>query len=114
MDKFTIYIGLIFVIKLIFIGLSGFSVYVKHKQPINNELLTQLNFWKDRFEFIFIVLMSLLLLYLFQPHVNRLYMINSETKFLIYLFAVILLISAKWEIFFKESPLLRDIQQSVR
>lgn len=114
MNKFNISIAIIFAVKLIFIGLAGFAVYVKHKQPINDNLLNKLNFWKDRFEFIFIVLMSFLLIYLFQPRVNRLYMIGEETKFLIYLFGVILLVSAKWDLFFKESPLLIDIQQSVR
>lgn len=47
--------------------------------------------------------MSLLLIYLFNPRINRLYMVDTETRLLLYLFGFILIISADWEKFLNDS-----------
>jgi hypothetical protein len=57
--------------------------------------------------------MSGLLIYVFNPRVDRSILVDNETKVLLYLFGFILLITAKWELFFKESPLLKKFQHSV-
>lgn len=71
---------------------------------------TLINYWKERFEFIFIFLMSALLIYLFNPRKNRGVLINGETKLLLYLFGFILLITANWKLFIKETKWFQDIQ----
>ena len=58
--------------------------------------------------------MSILLIYLFNPRVDRNTLIDKETKLLLFLFGFILLITAKWDVFIKESPLLKMIQNIVK
>jgi hypothetical protein len=63
--------------------------------------------------FIVVPQSSGLLIYVFNPRVDRSILVDNETKVLLYLFGFILLITAKWELFFKESPLLKKFQHSV-
>jgi len=113
MDNFTIYIILIFIVKIIFIILAIYEIYIKHKKPENKKLIDFLQFWKERFEFIFKALMSAMLIYVFNPRTNNIKLINNEAKLLLYLFGFILIITANWETFFKQSPLLVDIKKSL-
>jgi hypothetical protein len=107
------YIYLIFLIKLGFIFLALVHLYLRAKGKANSETDTLILFWKERVEFVFIVLMSFLLIYLFSPRTNRLDMITHETKLLLFLFGFILVITAKWSTFFEESAVFKDIQDSV-
>ena len=79
----------------------------------DSELFKTIEFWKDRIEFIFIAFMSALLIYIFNPRVDRTKYINYETRLLFYLFGFILILTANWKIFFKESPLFKDLQKVV-
>jgi len=54
--------------------------------------------------------MSLLLLYLFNPRKPDI-VIEGETKILLFLFGFVLLITAKWDIFFQESKWFKRIQE---
>ena len=105
MRLFDISIMMIITVKIIFIILAITKMYVKHKEPNNIKRINSLEFWKKRIEFIFIVLMSLLLIYLFNPRVNRLNMIDNETKILLYLFGFILLLTSNWGLFFQDSKI---------
>jgi uncharacterized membrane protein YiaA len=115
MNKFKLYIFLIIFLKIIFIALSLMSIYLKHKKPANkkpenNKLIIQIDYWESRVEFIFTIMMSVLLIYLFNPIVNNLHLITYETKLSLYLFGFILLIKAKWSVFFEESTRFRRFQ----
>ena len=112
MNNFTSYIYLILVIKFAFIVMALTHLYLKLKGQANSELDQTIVYWKERFEFIFIFLMSFLLIYLFNP-IKPTAIINYETKVLLFLFGVVLLLTAKWDIFFKESNLLKRIQYVV-
>lgn len=114
MNSFDIFISIILVIKVIFILLAISTQYVKYNNPSHKKLITNLSYWKDRMEFVFIALMSVLLIYLFNPRVNRLNMITREAKILLYLFGFILIITAKWSIFFKESVAFKIFQKIIR
>lgn len=103
MDLFNIGITIIIIVKVIFISLAISKVYFKHKEPNNKKRLNNLEFWKNRLEFIFIALMSVLLIYLFNPRVNRINMIDTETRILLYLFGFILLLTADWSQFLSDS-----------
>ncbi len=113
MDKYSMYIFLIFFIKFIFIILAVTHLYLKQKGEDNSKMDKNILFWKERVEFIFIILMSLLLIFLFYPRTNRIFMIDHETKVLLFLFGVILIITAKWNTFIKESDIFKDVQSSV-
>ncbi len=107
------YITFIFLIKVGFILMALTHIYLKAKGEEKSSLDKKILYWKERFEFIFITFMSILLIYLFNPRVDKSILIDKETKILLYLFGFILLITAKWGVFLKESPLMKRIQKSV-
>ena len=113
MNKYDLYIYLIFAIKLCFISVSISHVYLKVKGKTDSDLDKKLVYYKERFEFVFILLMSILLIYLFNPRIDRNVMINGETKLLLYLFGFVLLITANWETFFHESKWFQYLQKSL-
>ena len=110
MDYYTIYIYVIFLIKIIFIVLASTHLYLKFKNETYSELDKEVLFWRERVEFIFILLMAILLIFLFNPYKNKMYMINNETKVLLYLFGIVLIVTADWKAFLKESEIFKKIQ----
>jgi hypothetical protein len=110
MDYYTIYIFITFLIKIVFVILATVHLYLKFKNKTDSDLDKQVLFWRERTEFIFTSLMAFLLIYLFNPKNNRIFMINRETKVLLFLFGFILIITADWKTFFKESNIFKKIQ----
>jgi hypothetical protein len=88
-------------------------IYLKVKGETDSDLDKKVFYWKERFEFIFILLMAILLIYLFNPRMERNVIINGETKLLLYLFGVVLLITANWDTFFHEAEWFQYLQKSV-
>lgn len=113
MEKFNMYITFIVLIKVGFVILAISHLYLKIKHKEHTETDKKILFWKERLEFIFIALMSVLLIYLFNPRTDRSVMIDYETKLLLYLFGFILLITADWGIFIHETPLFKKFQKIV-
>jgi len=113
MTKYDMYITFIFLIKVGFILMALTHIYLKAKGDEKSDLDKKVLYWKERFEFIFIATMALLLIYLFNPRRNRAALIDYETSLLLYLFGFVLIITAKWELFFKESSLMKQIQKTV-
>jgi len=119
------YITFIFIIKIIFIILSIVNLYLKKQialeekekqenksDKIKKQLETQqkIEMLKTHVELLFKFLMALLIIYIFNPRENRLYLINYEAKVLFFLFGIILIFTANWKQIFKESPLVIYIQ----
>ena len=100
MNRYDVYIYLIFAVKIVFIVMAILHLFLKIKGKKDSELDKKIVYWKERMEFIFTFLMSILLMYLFNPRKNNMYMVNEETKLLLFLFGFILLITAKWSDFF--------------
>jgi uncharacterized membrane protein YiaA len=113
MKYYNIFITFIFIVKIIFIILAASHIYFKVKGDKKSSMAIKTEYWKERVEFIFIILIALLLIYLFSPRVNRISMIDRETKLLLYLFGFVLIITAKWEDFFKESKWVIYLQKSL-
>ena len=113
MSYFDKYVMLIILVKVVFVILAVSHLYFNIKGKADSKTDKKIVFWKERIEFVFITLMSLMLIYLFNPRSNRDLELDFETKLLLYLFGFILLITAKWEIFFKESPLFKKFQEAV-
>jgi hypothetical protein len=113
MNKFDIYITFIFLVKIGFIITAITHVYLNFKGKSKSDLDNKILYWKERFEFIFIILMSILLIYLFNPRHDRSILIDHETKLLLYLFGFVLLITADWNTFVKESPWFTILQKIV-
>lgn len=117
MDKYKAYIYLAFAIKIAFIITAVAAILIKAKGKIkgnskaNIALENKLEYWKDRFDFIFTFLMAFLLIYLFNPRNAKTVMIlDTETKLLLFLFGIIILITSKWKTFFTQSKWLTTIQ----
>lgn len=110
MNYYTSYIILIFFVKILYILFSFTHIYLKTKGQENTDLDNKIVYWKDRLEFIFKFLMSLLLIFLFSPTKGTNVVINGETKVLLYLFGFVLLITAPWDNFIKEANWFKQIQ----
>jgi hypothetical protein len=67
-----------------------------------------LSYWKQVTEFIFVLCMSILLIYHFYPDngsIQRPILVDKETRLLFLLYGFILIFTAKWTIFFDEQTL---------
>ena len=104
------YIYLIIAIKFGFVLMAVTYIYLKAKGDKDSDLAKNIEFWKARFEFIFVILMSILLIYLFNPRYNNQVHIDYEMKILLYLFGFILVITAKWSAFFEEAKWFKELQ----
>ena len=113
MKSYDIYIYLIILIKIGFVLMAISHIYLVFKGEKLSDLDKKILFWKERFEFIFVATMAILLIYIFNPRTNRINFIDRETKLLFYLFGFILIITANWNIFIKETPWFKLLQESV-
>ena len=113
MNYFTSYIYFIIGIKIIFILLSITHIYLKVKGEADTDLDKNIIYWKERIEFVFIILMALLLIYVFNPRIPHTNLLNYEVKLLFYLFGIILIITSDWGIFIRESKWFKYLQSSV-
>ncbi len=57
MNKFNLFIFLIIMMKILFIFLSIITIHFKNKKPENKNLIIQLDYWKMRVEFVFVIMM---------------------------------------------------------
>lgn len=124
MTTYDFLIYFIIFIKILFFGCAtGVVVLTLRNKQIkdpkdpkyqkNAANITHLNFWKEHFEFIFIALMAILLIYKFTPAKKDPVVIDFETKVLLTAFGWILLLTANWGLFFKESPLFKRFQSAL-
>ena len=113
MNYFSAYIYSIIGIKVIFILLSITHIYLKVKGEADTDLDKNIIYWKERIEFVFIILMAILLIYVFNPRMPHTNLLNYEVKLLFYLFGIILIITADWGIFIHESKWFKYVQSSV-
>ena len=113
MKTFDIFISLIFTIKIIFILLTVIYLYLKIKGEDNSIFGKNVFILKKKIEFIFILLMAILLIYLFNPISNKTNLIDKEAKFLLYLFGILLLLTSNWDDFITVSPFIETLKHIV-
>ena len=108
------FIYFIIFIKVIFAISAVGYVIISHSKnyELQDKIEPKLLYWKQRTEFIFIASMSLLLTYHFFPGKNVL--VDKESRLLFFLFGVILLVTAHWKIFFKESLWFKSISSNLK
>ena len=99
----------IILVKIVFIISAIGHIYFSHStikqaKHIDDKLI----YFKERTEFIFIISMSILLIYHFNPRFSKT-PINSETSLLFFLFGWILILTAKWSLFITEAPWYKKI-----
>jgi hypothetical protein len=103
-----VYIVFLIIIKCIFVAAALGHLILAHTTSYFDKYDDKLVYWKERTEFIFVVSMSILLIYYFHPFIKSGPM-SSETKLLFFLFGWILLVTAKWKIFITEAPWFQKI-----
>jgi hypothetical protein len=113
MNKYDVYIYLIFAIKIGFVLMAVSHIILKAKGDANSYLDNKIVYWKEIFEFTFIFLMAILLIYLFNPKNGKNVIIEGDTKILLYLFGFVLLLTGQWGKFIHEANLLKPIIEIV-
>ena len=98
MEYFDLYIQFILIIKIIFILLAFYGIYVKYQEPKNTEKQEKIHYAKERIELLFKGTMAILLIFLFNPGTTKESIkLDYETKLLLYSFGWVLLITANWK-----------------
>ena len=98
------FVFFIILVKIVFVFAAIGHLILSHSTNINAKNIDPtLVYWKERTEFIFIISMSILLVYHFHPKLAK-KPIGQETALLFFLFGWILIFTAKWSLFFKEAP----------
>jgi len=98
MNYYNSFIYFIMFIKIIFIGLVIYLIYIKRKEPTNKNKINQIKYLKNKVEFIFSILMAFLLIYLFNPRSTQKELIlDYETRLLLFLFGFVILLTTEWE-----------------
>ena len=111
MNYYSWFIYITFCVKIVFIVLAISNIFLQHTGQSNTDLDRTIVFWKDRIDFVFEFLMAILLIYLFYPYRKIPVVLDSDTKYLLFLFGTVLIITANWETFFKDSPTLKLLQK---
>ena len=114
MGVYNIFIRLLIVLKITFIILALIHFLYIIKGNVNSELDITVEYWKSRIEFMFTILMSVLIMYLFYPLREKTFLINNETKILLFLFGIFLIITARWSDFIDTSKWVGQLQNSLR
>jgi hypothetical protein len=109
--KLDFYVLFLIIIKCIFVLAALGHVVLSHTNTSFDKYDAKLLYWKERTEFIFIVSMSILLIYYFHP-IMKSDPMSGETKLLFFLFGWILLITAKWKLFITEAPWFQKISKA--
>ena len=107
------FIYFIIFIKIIFVIMAISNIFFNkiHKDQIYDEKTL---YWKERTEFIFIISMSILLIIIFNPLYNNQRFLIKETKLLFFIFGIILIISADWDVFITKAHWLSRVKQILK
>ena len=109
MDYLEIYVFFLFILKISFLILNVLNILYQFKHKEENEKLVYI---KDRIDFVFIILMSLLLIYVFNPMAKKQIELTSEMRILLFALGIILIIGSNWNIFIQESIIYKSIEKS--
>jgi len=112
--EFIIYI--IIVIKILFLITTIGHLILSHTRkqtPKTKEFDEKFLKWKEKFEFVFIIMMSCLLIFIFTPWSDNEHYMTSTMKFLFYMFGFILIFSADWNLVLPKTTLDSIIQRSL-
>ena len=108
-NELDFFLLFIIIIKIIFIGLalSHFALSRSSSDLAKKTDVTVLKL-KQYIEFIFVIGMAVLLLIHFNPYVKKIN-VDEESRFLFFLFGIILILTSDWNLFLTESPIVKNI-----
>jgi len=90
MTALDIFVYFIFFIKIVFLILIIVGKVTLHKK--NEATYEKVMKWKDKFENIFLLCVSLLCIYIFFPRRKIPLVISKETQFLLFVYGIVVLI----------------------
>ena len=103
----------IILIKFIFLFTAVGHIFLSHSSRNRaKELDPEFELLKERTEFVFIICMSILLIYYFNPRYSK-KQISHESSILFFMFGWAMIVTAKWTLFFDESPLYKKIIKAI-
>lgn len=111
--KIDYYVAFLISIKFIFTISALGHLLLSHTNSQLSKYDPSFLYWKERTEFIFIISMSILLIYYFYPFGSPAPM-SAETKLLFFLFGWILIVTANWKIFVTETPWFQKLVNAFR
>jgi hypothetical protein len=105
-NYYQYFLRLIIFVKVLYIALAIYSVYVSKFESKDTKKIEELTFFKKRLEILFKGLMALLLIYLFNPIFNTKdnIILDSETRLFLFAFGVLIFLTADWEGIIKNIP----------
>ena len=110
---FDIFVILAIISKILFISIVLIESYFKYAKPEEEEIIELCRSIKKRFRTVFIIMMSILMAFLFNPFCNYHLLLNRESKILLYTFGLTLLIFLGWSVLFRQPRFLLAVQSSV-
>ena len=112
MDITNILVAIIYVCKLSFIILGIVLLHLKYADPKYKFLENTILQYKNIAEFVGLLLFSLLLLDLFNPLKNGIY-VSGEIQYMLFLSGIIIFITLNWRKFFDESRTIKQAQHLI-
>lgn len=97
----VVFSGLIyvtFIVKISFLVSAFYLRYLKKTDPKNIELQTFVQNAKEQLDFVFVFCMSVILMALFNPYVENVE-VDKECQILLFLYGVIMILTANYDIF---------------
>ena len=120
MNFFQIFLSIIIIVKIFFLYFALRQFYFRYKsvkQPKNStykEKLEQVRHYKNQVDFIFMVLMAFLFIFLFNPWKNNDKYLDSHSKYLIYIFGFVILFTSDWNSFISDSFILKILNINLK
>jgi len=93
------FVYFIIFVKVIYVALAVSLLYIKFKNHgtcLNSIEELKVTYWKERVELIFIINMSVLLIYLFYPWREKVIIIDDNARVLLFAYGIIILFAGKW------------------
>jgi len=103
-NRIDYFLFFIIVFKLIFIFSS--LGHVVASRTNNQNIDKKMVYWKKHAEFIFVVSMAILLILVFNPYSGI--SVDENSSDLFFLFGIILVLTADWNVFIKESQWFKN------
>lgn len=104
------FIRFIIFFKVLYIYYLVYANYLIFRKKDDTELYQNVEYRKQRAEFIFTISMSLLIIYFFSPLTGNVIRFDAETKFLFFVFGLLLFVKANWKLVFQQSIWLQFLQ----
>lgn len=100
MKYLEIYIYLIITVKILFLVML-ITNKITERSSSNKKISEMSGYLKERLELLFKFLMSFFLIYMFYPYRKVPIPLEFESRLLLYLFGIILIVTANWKLIIK-------------